>query len=141
MSRVFVSPDQAIEEMQEADVLWTAALGGLASYPSRLRSLAEAAEAQRRAFTVADLAKVEWTPRPGARALKFPFEAQAASGRPGPTATWKQFDTAVEQLGLALEGSSMKRLADAFDRISSLATELADAVEAEQPGEGRRKTG
>jgi hypothetical protein len=138
--RALVPPAQAVEQMREADVHWKAALGGLASYPSRLRTLAEAAEEQSRALTLADLANVTWKPRPGGRNLRFPFEVQSASGRPGPATTWSRFDEAVAQLGLALEGDSMKRLAQAFEQIATIALEVAEALESDQLAEGHAET-
>ena len=130
MTRALLPPQQAIDQMREADVRWKAALGGLANYPARLRTLAEAAEEQSRALMLAHLANVEWKPRPGASNLRFPYEVQPSSGRPGPPKTWREFDDAVKQLGLALEGESMKDIAQAFERIAALAGQLADSVEA-----------
>jgi excisionase family DNA binding protein len=141
VTRALLPPSQAIDRVREADVHWNAALGGLASYPQRLRTLAEAAEEQSRALTLADLANVTWKPRPGARNLRFPDEVQSASGRPGPARTWREFDEAVAQLGQALEGDSMKRLAQAFERIATLAGELADVLESDQQTEGHAETG
>jgi hypothetical protein len=141
VNRALVPPAQAIDQMREADVRWKAALGGLASYPARLRTLAEAAEEQSRALTLAHLANVEWKSRPGASNLRFPYEVQASSGRPGPAKTWGQFDDAVKQLGLALEGDSMKQLSAAFERLAAIATELAVSLQAEELGEGQRETG
>jgi hypothetical protein len=141
VSRALVPPHQAIDQMREADVRWKAALGGLASYPARLRTLAEAADEQSRALTLAHLANVEWKPRPGASNLRFPVEVQESSGRPGPPETWSWFDDAVKQLGVALEGDSMKRIADAFEGLSALAAELADSLEGEERTEGHRQTG
>ena len=127
--------------MREADVRWKAALGGLASYPARLRTLAEAAEEQSRALTLAHLANVQWKPRPGASKLSFPYEVRPGSGRPGPAATWGQFDDAVKQLGLALEGDSMKQLAEAFERLASVASELSGALGDEELSEAHREAG
>ena len=136
-TRALVPPSQAIDQVREADVHWRAALGGLASYPARLRTLADAAEQQSRALTLAHLANVQWKPRPGASKLRFPYEVRAKSGRPGPTVTWRQFDDAVRQLGLALEGDSMKQLAQAFEQLSAITTELADALADEDLTEAR----
>ena len=128
--------------MREADGRWAAALRGLDSYPQRLRALAEAAEEQSRALTLADLANVKWKPRPGARKLRFPYEVQPAGGRPGPATTWGRFDRAVKQLGLALEGDSIKPIAEAFAQLSTLAGELADSFEEDRPaGEKQQQTG
>ena len=140
-ARALVPPSQAVEQIREADVQWKAALGGLASYPERLRTLAEAAEEESRALTLAHLANVSWKPRPGASRLSFPHEVRPASGRPGLPATWRQFDDSVKQLGLALEGESMKQLAEAFDRLASIAGELADALTDEELSEDRRQAG
>src|SRR5205807_2122832 len=131
---------QAIDQVREADAHWKAALGGLASYPARLRTLADAAEEQSRALMLANLANVHWKSRPGASKLSFPYEVQRGSGRPGPAATWRQFDDAVKQLGLALEGDSMKQLAEAFERLALAASELSDAL-ADEELPGRRQAG
>lgn len=133
MTRALVPAQVAIDQMREADGRWAAALRGLDSYPQRLRALADAAEEQSRALTLADLANVKWKPRPGARKLRFPYEVQPARSRPGPAPTWGRFDRAVKQLGLALEGDSIKSIAEAFAQISTLAGELADSLEAGQP--------
>ena len=134
-ARALVPPSQAVEQIREADVHWKAALSGLASYPARLRALAEAAEEESRALTLAHLANVAWKPRPGASKLSFPYEVRPVSDRPGSPAAWRRFDGAVKQLGLALEGDSMKQLAEAFDRLASIARELADALAHEAPSE------
>jgi excisionase family DNA binding protein len=140
-ARALVPPSQAVEQIREADVQWKAALGGLASYPARLRTLAEAAEEESRALTLAHLANVSWKPRPGASKLSFPHEVRPASGRPGPAKAWRQFDDAVKQLGVALEGNSMRQLAEAFDRLASIASGLADALTDEEMSEDHRQAG
>src|SRR5436305_739747 len=63
VTRALLPPSQAVDRVREGDVSWKAALGGLASYPARLRTLAEAAEEQSRALTLAHLANVQWKPR------------------------------------------------------------------------------
>jgi hypothetical protein len=142
LSRALVPSKVAIDRMREADARWASALRGLASYPDRLRTFAEAAEEQSRALTLADLANVGWKPRPGARKLRFPFEVDPTGERPGPGALWGKFDRAVKQLGVALEGDSIKPIAEAFAQLSALAGELADSLEAEGlPSEGQRQAG
>jgi excisionase family DNA binding protein len=139
VSRALLPPGQAVDRVREADVGWKAALGGLASYPARLRALAEAAEEQSRALMLAHLANVQWKPRPGASKLTFPYEVRSGSARPGPPATWRRFDGAVKQLGLALEGDSMKQLAEAFERLASVAGELSGVLADEEvPGRQRQ---
>jgi excisionase family DNA binding protein len=141
VSRALVPPSQAVDQVREADVHWKAALGGLQSYPARLRAMAEAAEEQSRALTLAHLANVQWKPRPGASKLSFPSEVRPGGGRPGSPATWRQFDDAVKHLGLALEGDSMKQLAEAFDRLASVTSELAVALADEQRSGRQRQAG
>ena len=141
MSRALVPSQVAIEQMREADGRWAAALRGLDSYPHRLRALAEAAEEESRALTLADLANVTWQPRPGARKLRFPDEVQPAGDRPGPPAIWARFDRAVKQLGVALEGDSIKPIAEAFALLSRLAAELADSLQEPLRSERQRQAG
>ena len=137
MSRALVPSQLAIEQMREADGRWAAALRGLDSYPDRLRTFADAAEEQSRALTLADLANVRWKPRPGARKLRFPFEVDPTGERPGSPTLWGKFDRAVKQLGLALEGDSIKPIADAFAQLSTLAGELAESLEQAQAADER----
>ena len=142
MSRALVPSNVAIDQMREADVRWASALRGLDSYPDRLRTFADAAEEQSRALTLADLANVRWKPRPGARKLRFPCEVDPTGERPGPLTLWSKFDRAVKQLGVALEGDSIKPIAEAFARLSALAGELADCLGDEQvPSESQRQAG
>ena len=142
MTRALVPSQVAIDQMREADGRWAAALRGLDSYPQRLRALADAAEEQSRALTLADLANVKWKPRPGARKLRFPYEVGPDADRPGRTAIWARFDRAVKQLGVALEGDSIKPIAEAFAQLSTIAEKLADAFEEEHsPGVKQRHTG
>ena len=129
MSEPLVSTQTAIEQLRKADERWTAAVRGLDAYPQRLRTLAEAAEHESRALTLADLANVKWNPRPGARKLRLAYEVEKESGRPGPRALWSEFDHDVKQLGLALEGKSIKAIAEAFAQLSVIAGKLADACE------------
>ena len=140
MSEPLVSTQTAIEQLRKADERWGAAVRGLDSYPERLRTLAEAAEHESRALTLADLANVKWNPRPGASKLRLAHEVEPESGRPGPKVIWGRFDRAVKQLGLALEGESIKALAEAFTQLSAIAGELADACE-QQVAAQRRRTG
>jgi hypothetical protein len=147
VSEPLVSTQTAIEQLRKADERWTAAVRGLDAYPQRLRTLAQAAEHESRALTLADLANVKWNPRPGARKLRLAYEVEKESGRPGPPALWARFDRAVKQLGVALEGESIRAIADAFSELSAITGELADAIEMpiaeeeQQPSAAKRRTG
>ncbi|HEY3729614.1 MAG TPA: hypothetical protein VGL51_20770 [Solirubrobacteraceae bacterium] len=137
MSEPLVSRQAAIEHLRRSDQRWAAAVQAFNPYAARLRNLAEAAEDHSRVLTLADLANVEWNPRPGASKLRLAYGLEEGSGRPGPRPLWSQFDKAVKQLGLALEGDSMAALARAFGQLSSVAAQLADASETEVPEEQR----
>jgi hypothetical protein len=139
LSRALVPSNVAIDRMREADVRWASALRGLASYPDRLRTFADAADEQSRALTLADLANVGWKARPGARQLRFPFEVDATGERPGSPTLWSKFDRAVRQLGVALEGDSIKPIAEAFAQLSALAAELANTLQAERSPSARQR--
>jgi hypothetical protein len=146
VSEALVSTQTAIEQLRKADERWTAAVRGLDAYPQRLRTLAEAAEHESRALTLADLANVKWNPRPGARKLRLAYEVEQESGRLGPPALWAKFDRSVKQLGIALEGERIRAIADAFSELSAITRELADAIDLpiamdEQPSAAKGQTG
>jgi hypothetical protein len=133
-----VSRQAAIEHLRRSDQRWAAAVQAFNPFSIRLRNLAEAAEDHSRVLTLAELANVEWNPRPGASNLRLAYELEEESGRPGPRPLWSKFDKAVKQLGLALEGDSMKALAEAFSELSTIASQLADASETAAPTERRQ---
>ncbi len=132
MSEAIVPTQDAIEQLRKADQRWNAAVQAFDPYPKRLRTLAEAAKARSRALTLADLANITQKPRAGASNLRaLAYELSGPSGRPGPETVWKRFDRAVKDLGVALEGGSITAIAQAFDQLSIIANELADACGAE----------
>jgi len=140
-----VSTQTANEQLRRADERWAAAVRGLRPYAERLRELADAAEHESRALLLSDLANVKWNPRPGARNIRLAYEVEEASGRPGPRELWTRFDRAVKQLGIALEGESIRAIADAFSQLSGITRDLADAVDQpiavdEQPSAAKGRT-
>ena len=58
MTDEFGSPQEAAMHVRRADSRWQAAVHGFDPYPDRLRRLAEAAEAERKALLFADLCNV-----------------------------------------------------------------------------------
>jgi hypothetical protein len=129
LTEPLVSAQVALEQLRKADERWGAAVRSFDAYPRRLRTLAEAAEGESRALTLADLADIKWNPRPGASKLRLAYELEQQNGRPGPPGVWARFDHAVKQLGKALEGDSIKTLAGVFEQLSAIARELAEACE------------
>jgi hypothetical protein len=145
MTEPLVSTQTANEQLRRADERWAAAVRGLSPYAERLRELADAAEHESRALLLSDLANVKWNPRPGARNIRLAYEVEEASGRPGPRDLWAKFDRAVKQLGIALEGESIRAIADAFSQLSAITRELADAIALpsaakEQPSAAKKRT-
>ena len=109
MSDEFGSPQEAAMHVRRADSRWQAAVHGFDPYPDRLRRLAEAAEAERKALLFADLCNVKWKPQPGARGLRLAAELNPGN-RIGPEKLWVKFDKALDQLGVALEGDGFAQL-------------------------------
>ena len=132
MSDEFGSPQEAAMHVRRADSRWQAAVHGFDAYPDRLRRLADAAEAERKALLFADLCNVKWKPQPGARGLRLAAELDPGN-RIGPEELWAKFDKALDQLGIALEGDGFAQLAAVFGSLSAAAIEIADALE--QPDE------
>ena len=128
MSEPLISTQTANEQLRRADERWAAAVRGLQPYADRLRELADAAEHESRALLLSDLANVKWNPRPGARNIRLAYEVEKDSGRPGPREPWTKFDRAVKQLGIALEGESIRAIADAFSQLSAHTRQIADAI-------------
>ena len=128
MSEPLISTQTANEQLRRADERWAAAVRGLRPYAERLRELADAAEHESRALLLSDLANVKWNPRPGARNIRLAHEVEEESGRPGPRELWAKFDRGVKQLGIALEGESIRAIADAFSQLSADTREIADAL-------------
>ena len=71
---------------------------------------------------------MKWNPRPGARNIRLAYEVEEGSGRPGPRELWAKFDRGVKQLGIALEGESIRAIADAFSQLSADTREIANAI-------------
>jgi hypothetical protein len=128
LSEPLISTQTANEQLRRADERWAAAVRGLSPYAERLRELADAAEHESRALLLSDLANVKWNPRPGARNIRLSYEVEEGSGRPGPRELWAKFDRGVKQLGIALEGESIRAIADAFSQLSADTREIANAI-------------
>jgi hypothetical protein len=127
-----ISSNVALEQLGKADERWGAAVRAFDRYPARLRTLAQAAEHESRALTLADLANVTWKARRGASKLRLAYELDEQSARPGTRVQWAQFDKAIAGLGLALEGESITALAAAFAQVAAAASGVADAIERQQ---------
>ena len=67
-----------------------------------------------------------------------PPELRPDFNRTGPPEVWAQFDEAVHELGLALEGVSSVRIAQVFDKLSEFLRELSSANRPEESVRQRR---
>ena len=128
-----VAPD-AQKRLRLAQESWDAALQAHLSappapgYADRLLQLANAAEDQGSAFRFADREGLSWRPLPNAaESLYPPPELSPDFNRTGPPELWARFDKDVRALGLAFEGDSSVRIAQAFDELSDCLRELAYA--------------
>lgn len=96
-------------------------------FASRLAGLAAAAAAFAQACRDAHIAQYEWPPARKANS-EPPYELRPETGRRGPQALWRRFDSAVERLRTEAAGTDMLRVARAYDQIAAIASKLADAV-------------
>ena len=88
---------------------------------------------------------MKWNPRPGARNIRLAYEVEDEISRQGPRELWAKFDRAVNQLGVALEGESIRTIADAFSQLSAHTRQIADAIALpatdEQPAAAKKRAG
>lgn len=128
---------QVMHAVREAGSDWAAAMRAHtlappdAAFAARLRGLADAALREQGAWERAHAAGLAWRSVPGAESAQPPYELRPGTGRRGPEVLWARFDAAVAALNKAITGSSASAVAGAFGGLSDVATELAQAVGAE----------
>jgi hypothetical protein len=124
----FGSRQEALQHLRVADNRWTEAVRTFRPYTERLRRLAEAADAQRKAFLYAEVCGVTWKPRENAQNLTLAPDLEAPN-RIGPRDLWAKFDQAQKRFGKALAGGSLMAIAQAFEDIAQAVTDIADEVD------------
>lgn len=63
-----------------------------------------------------------------------PSDDLAQNGdRRGTPALWKKFDAALKQLGISLEGESMRDIANAYEQLSHVLLDIAGDIETTEP--------
>jgi hypothetical protein len=140
-----VEPGVALEQVQMADRRWTAALDASDFAPpdpgfaARIREIADASEQEAAALRLADSTGLGWNPAPNARRMRLSYELRPGGNRPGPADLWQRFDTAVERLGVAMEGVAVSAVSRAFAQLADVAHELADELERARGRTGRRQ--
>ena len=128
MSANFGSRQEALQHLRVADNKWTEAVRTFRPYSERLRRLAEAAEAQRKAFLYAEVCGVKWKPRENAQNLSLAPDLEPPN-REGPPNLWAKFDKAQKRFGSALAGESLMAIAQAFGDMAQAVTDVADALD------------
>jgi hypothetical protein len=129
----FGSRPQAVQNLRVAEYRWTEAFRTFRPYSERLRRLADAADAQRRAFLYCEVWAVKWNPRENAKNLTLAPGLEAPN-RIGPPDLWAKFDTAQTRFGDALAGDSLVAIAEAFGDIAQAVTDIADAIDSNKTG-------
>jgi hypothetical protein len=134
--RTLAEPRAAIEQVQLADQHWRDALEASDEAPPdegfarRVRAIANAAEQEAAALRNADRLGLAHRPHPDKRNMWLSHELRpGARSRRGPIELWERFDTAVADLGMALEGVALSAIARAFAELSDVARELAGEIE------------
>jgi hypothetical protein len=129
----FGSRPEAVRHLRVADSRWTEAVRTFRPYTERLRRLADAADAQRKAFLYAEVCDVKWKPRENTRNLTLAPDLESPN-RIGPPNLWARFDKAQKSFGDALAGDSLMAIAQAFGDIGQAVTEIADALDGSEAG-------
>ena len=131
-----MSVERAKEQLELAEGRWEDAIREHtqppphpASFARRLRALADAAAQEQAAYQYAADGGFGWRPGP---AWLPPRELRPAPWRESlaPAEAWERFDEAVEGLSRARTGMSVAAIAQAFGYLSTVAWELAEAIEA-----------
>ena len=92
-------------------------------FAARISLIADAAA--RRAAALEQLADdMSWAPIPAARNMALSHELRPGGNRPGPPELWAEFDEAVSQLGLAMEGTSVAAVQAASEQLALVMHEL-----------------
>jgi hypothetical protein len=107
------------------------------NFADRLASLAHGASEAAGVCRAAGVAGFEW---PSARKADSepPYELRPGTGRRGPEKLWKRFDDATTRLATVAAGRDMIEVARAYEELSAIADELAQAVKAEDGASGAR---
>jgi excisionase family DNA binding protein len=125
--------EEILNGIRQADEEWRAAQAASESPPpdpgfaNRVRDLAFACDHQGTYLSrAARILGFRWTPLPRRRGMTISYELRPGANRPGPAELWLEFDRAVEQLGVAMEGAVMYNVAFAYRRLADVMHAIAD---------------
>jgi len=125
----------AVDAVNHADERWERALDASEFAPpdpgflDRVREIADASEQEAAALRLASQAGLGWNPVPDARSMRLSHETRPGANRPGPSELWQQFDTAVQRLGIAMEGVALSAVARGYQELSDVARDIAVALD------------
>jgi hypothetical protein len=135
-SRPADSDQQILGDFKDAMASWASAVEAHKQAPpdlgfaARLAALAQGASDAARVCRAADAAGFEWPPARKADS-EPPYELRPGTGRRGPEKLWPRFDQAITRLGTMAAGEDMLEVARAYEELSMISGELAEAVQAE----------
>ncbi len=135
-SRPADSDQQILGDFKDAMASWASAVEAHKQAPpdlgfaARLAALAQGASDAARVCRAADAAGFEWPPARKADS-EPPYELRPGTGRRGPGKLWRRFDQAITRLGTMAAGEDMLEVARAYEELSTISGELAEAVQAE----------
>jgi hypothetical protein len=129
----FGSRQEAVRHLRVAENSWTEAARTFRPYTERLRRLADAADAQRKAFLYAEVSDFKWKSRENAKNLTLASDLEAPN-RIGPPNLWAKFDKAQKRFGDALACDSLIAIAQAFGDIAQAVTDIADTLDGSETG-------
>jgi excisionase family DNA binding protein len=99
-------------------------------YVDRLRRLADTCEHMASTLlNAAKLAGVRWSPRTDFGLEVFPYEVRAGGNRPGNEELWRDVDSALDRLVLAVTGTEVDAVAHTFRDVGEALLDVAEQVE------------
>jgi hypothetical protein len=135
-SRPVDTDEQLLSDFKRGMASWAGAVEAHKQAPpdlgfaARLAALAEGAKEAGRVCREADAAGFEWPPARKADS-EPPYELRQGTGRRGPEALWQRFDQTITRLSTVAAGTDMLGVAHAYEALAAIATELSEAVRAE----------
>ena len=126
---------ELVDELDRADELWHSAQDASENappdpgFPQRVRAFAIACEHEARSLgRAASIQGFSWTPVPDQRYMVLSHELRPGAIRPGPATLWQAFDSAVQRLGIAMEGRIMHAVAVQYRELAEVMHEIADLL-------------
>jgi excisionase family DNA binding protein len=99
-------------------------------FPGRLRLIAETAARKAAALALFPADEVmHWPSEPEGPGATLSHELRPGGNRPGPVDLWAQFDSAVSQLGIAMETGKAGLIGRSLETLSVALHDIADSLD------------